>query len=305
MLYSRIRITNCGTETLTQIGIRNECGGNGACDCDLVPLPIITHDLAPGESQEYLISKCTNPAFATPGISPDCVCTTTVTAVGLMSGIPISDDPVIALVDVLVPSPPIATLKSVGDGQDVLLEGKLVTAGNATFPGFFYLEDENRASGIRVVATTPVWTNDIVHVSGTLDTNEDGERCILADAIGKADCPGNAPLPLGMRCCDVGGGALGLWAGGVKGGFGTNNVGLLIRVWGRVVAIGAGCFYLQDGSNMADGPSGLKVVGAVPVPAGTDPIGRYVAVTGISSCYKFGGDIYRLVRATSVQLREH
>ena len=78
---------------------------------------------------------------------------------------------------------------------------------------------------------------------------------------------------------------------------GLNNIGLLVKTFGRVVSSEADEFYVDDGSGFDYGDPnvpGLRVT----VPAGTSApaVGSYVAVTGISSCYKDGADLYRLLR---------
>lgn len=54
---------------------------------------------------------------------------------------------------------------------------------------------------------------------------------------------------------------------------------------------------------------GVKILGTVPapdpVPPGWTPVGHYVKVTGISTCFKARSpstDLFRQVRATSVTL---
>ncbi len=295
-MYVRSTVSNCGTEPLADFTITSTLSGNLAYGYDDTVICTVTDDqvLVPGESRSYLTSVTTD-QFNLSDVSADCTVNTVVTLNRPDPWPQWTSEPSAIGVNILVPSSAIGSCRQIEDGSQVRLEGKVVTAGNEILPGLFYVEEENRASGIQVVTTTPVWTNDIVYVSGTMRTNDDGERYILAGEVGTTNCPGTAPSPLGMRCNDVGGGALGL---------GTNNVGLLIKVWGKVTATGEGCFYVSDGSNLNDGLSGLKVLGAVPVPEGTDPVGQYVAVTGISSCYKIGAHTYRLLRATNVELRE-
>ena len=65
---------------------------------------------------------------------------------------------------------------------------------------------------------------------------------------------------------------------------------------------GAGYFYIDDGSALNDvsGHAGVKVLDTVPVQSGQDLLDKYVKVTGISSCYQPGRNMFRLIRATSV-----
>jgi hypothetical protein len=67
------------------------------------------------------------------------------------------------------------------------------------------------------------------------------------------------------------------------------------------VGVGACYFYIDDGSALNDGSGhvGVKVLGTVP---GVEPVGKCVKVTGISSCYKVGSDIHRMIRAKEVEI---
>ncbi len=81
----------------------------------------------------------------------------------------------------------------------------------------------------------------------------------------------------------------------MKGGAGLNNIGLLTRAWGKVTGTGANYFYLDDGSALDDGSGclGVKVLAeGLSIPGE----GACVTVTGISSCFKDGDDLHRLVR---------
>ena len=82
---------------------------------------------------------------------------------------------------------------------------------------------------------------------------------------------------------------------GVKDGAGTNNIGMLVRTWGEVTFAESDHFYLDDGS-MLDNDSvylGVKVQAAgFTIPEQ----GSYVAVTGVSLCYKVGSDLYPMIQ---------
>ena len=98
------------------------------------------------------------------------------------------------------------------------------------------------------------------------------------------------PDPLGMINKALGGGALNSYTPGITGGVGTNNIGLLVRTWGKVLESGTGYFIISDGST-----TGLKVT----VPTDVSPSGtnQYAIVTGISSVESNGGVVTRLLRA--------
>ena len=86
---------------------------------------------------------------------------------------------------------------------------------------------------------------------------------------------------------------------------GLNNIGLLIKTWGRVSWVDGDndMFYLDDGSEYddyqypdaeADMPAGVKVVAP---PEVTMPVpGSVVAVTGISSIVRVNDNYFRMIR---------
>jgi chitodextrinase len=83
--------------------------------------------------------------------------------------------------------------------------------------------------------------------------------------------------------------AFGAGQKGVTGGIGLNNIGLLVRLWGQFIYVDASSFLLDDGG-------GTPVKSIVPPDVMIDPEWQYVGVTGISSCYKSGDDIIRLLK---------
>ncbi len=98
------------------------------------------------------------------------------------------------------------------------------------------------------------------------------------------------PAPLAVNISAVGGAALNQYTPGVENGVGVNNIGLLIKTWGRVTYVDpAGkYFYINDGSNREDGSGhiGLRVDCDNLAPGNTitpPSVNTYVMVTGISS----------------------
>lgn len=90
---------------------------------------------------------------------------------------------------------------------------------------------------------------------------------------------------------------------------GANNVGLLIRTWGKVIQTDAQSFDLDDGSGFDHGDPlvpGVKVV----LPPGVTPPNKddYVVVTGVSSCYRSDNNAFHVVLVRSagdVQIVQH
>jgi len=76
---------------------------------------------------------------------------------------------------------------------------------------------------------------------------------------------------------------------GVAGRVGLNNIGMLVKIWGRFIYVDSSSFLLDDGG-------GTPVKCIVPPDVMLDPAWQYVGVTGISSCYKEGQDTHPLIR---------
>ncbi len=129
----------------------------------------------------------------------------------------------------------------------VNLPSEIVTAA---FPGYLYVEEADRSSGIRVNTSTTFNVGVGVSVTGRLDSSG-AELAIDADSVQLATTSG-AIQPLGMGSRRLGGGALGLQAG-IANAAGLNNIGLLVRIWGTTTQVGDGYLYIDDGSGLSDG----------------------------------------------------
>jgi len=130
--------------------------------------------------------------------------------------------------------------------------------------------------------------------------------------VGSALADGPAPLALSNKA--VGGGRLNDYTPGVEQGVGLNNIGLLIRTWGKVTFVDAvnKFFYVNDGSARDDqsGHVGLRVSydslatgNTITLPPNFQD--SYVALTGISSTWANAGKNYsnlRPRRQTDVQV---
>lgn len=180
------------------------------------------------------------------------------------------------------------------DGQAVTVPQGIVTAA---FMDYFYIESEDRTSGIRVQKPNHgVSVGQRVDVEGVMATNSDGERFISAATITPNDSDSVAPL--GLTNGALGGGdwsyspLTGAGQKGVAGGAGLNNIGLLVKTWGAFTKTGDTTFTLDDGSGVA-----VKCI--VPAGVSLNPVWTYATVTGASSCEKVGGELYRLLRVRS------
>ena len=78
---------------------------------------------------------------------------------------------------------------------------------------------------------------------------------------------------------------------GILGGVGLNNIGLLVKIWGKVTDGGADWFAVDDGSGVDDGYDPIGVEVNVPVGVTPPKKGEYVSVTGVSSCVRIGGEV--------------
>lgn len=164
-------------------------------------------------------------------------------------------------------------------------------------PNDFYVEEADRSCGIRVHTLSPhgLQPNDIVTVVGALQ--DDNGELIVGDAAATKVSTGTAPSALTLPVRSMGGGDCGV-QGGIAGGAGVNNVGLLVKVCGRVKTVGSGYFYLDDGSAVNDGTGsglGVRVISSSAVSPND-----FVAVTGASACVNASGNLIRLLRAKQV-----
>jgi hypothetical protein len=188
--------------------------------------------------------------------------------------------------------PTIAAAKLLADRTFISVSGKIATSTEGDFSGFFYLEESDRLSGIRVAfpieaVSGLVRGKSVVNVLGSMGTTSAGERQIAACVIVITSTNPLAIRSLGMNNRALGGGDFGippLGQYGVKDGVGLNNVGLLVTTWGRVSYVDSVYMTISDGSN-----SGVRVSTAqlaIPLPEPND----YISVIGISSLYMSGID---------------
>lgn len=129
----------------------------------------------------------------------------------------------------------ISEAKLLVDGETVGLSDKVVSA---VFEDHFYVQEPDRLAGIKV-APVPSGLSDgqMVDIGGTLLTYNSERYLEYANVEILGD---TALKPIGMSNQMIGGSDFfydsGTGAGqqGVTGGSGVNNIGLLIRTWGRV-----------------------------------------------------------------------
>ncbi len=204
--------------------------------------------------------------------------------------------------------PPVTSIidaKLAADTTPVSLTGAIVTAANSSL---FYIEADDRSSGMYAQKDAHGKSGGMrANVTGTVQTDSDGQRYIAADTATENGAGSVQPIALSNR--DVGGSDLpssiaGGGQKGVPGGVGLNNIGLLVRIRGRVTYGGDGFFYIDDGQGLVDGSGyrGVKVIGYMPLCDGMDPLGWYVEVTGLSVISRNIDGPCRAVWSTKVSL---
>lgn len=187
-------------------------------------------------------------------------------------------------------------LKQAPEGTPVDIGGMITTAA---LESAFYIERPDRACGIRVeTPSPPPGVGLAAAVTGRLRVNADGERYI--EPLSQSFSAGTLLKPLTMSNRCMGGGDT-PGQSGVQGGSGTNNVGLLVRTAGRVRQVVRNTFLLDDGAGRitSGGQTGIRVESPDALPSFVKP-GAYVAVTGISSCFRSGGALYPRVLVRDV-----
>jgi len=186
-----------------------------------------------------------------------------------------------ATLTVIAPTAAIADVKLIPDGLPVALVGKPITFTSANF---FYVEETNRSSGIRVERLDHRLTiGSCADLVGVLSTNTDSERFISAtSAIGHGTGSASAVAMRNSAVCGSD------WQfdsdthTGQKGGtslFGLNNIGLLIKTWGSFTKTTDTTFVLNDGS-------GFPITCLVEPPLSLSSSWQYASVTGVSSIFK-------------------
>lgn len=196
----------------------------------------------------------------------------------------------------------IAAAKKCNDGWRVCLSGKIVTCNLADYR---YIEEPDRTSGIKIRYAYGLAAPSMVTVTGRMNT-VNGERVLdaeTAENLGLA----SAPAAFAQKTSALGGAGLGNQQAVMEyridrtsgnplpqllPSAGANNIGLLVRVFGRVTAIGDGYFYVDDGCACDDGSgyTGIRVISSgfqQPLP------NQYVVLTAVSSTYFDRGSLFR------------
>lgn len=186
-----------------------------------------------------------------------------------------------ATLAVVTPTATIASVKLMPDAQPVSLLSKPITYASANY---FYVEETNRSSGIRVERTNHGLTaGHYADLAGSLSTNVDSERFIAAtSAIGRGTVSASA---VAIRNAKVGGADWhynSVTHAGQKGAtdsVGLNNIGLLIQTWGSFTKTSETTFSLDDGS-------GSPITCVVEPPLTLQSQWQYASAIGVSSLFR-------------------
>ena len=154
--------------------------------------------------------------------------------------------------------------KELADTKEVDMYGKVVTAIFAD-QGCIYVEELGRTSGIRVShGGSGLAVGDRVNVSGEMATiRQNGQPCERQVAWPTVTwISSGTPLrPLAANCRAIGGAGVPPNLPGVADGVGLNNIGLLVKIAGKVTLTLGNYVYIDDGSGIdnGDGTFGVMV----------------------------------------------
>lgn len=171
----------------------------------------------------------------------------------------------------------ISAAKSQADGSMAYF-----TNAQATVVGsnFVYVESADRSTGLRIEGTLPaagagaIGTGDLMDFHGTVHTSAQGEKYISADLVQRSvQGPAASVRPLdavGMNNRDAGN---------------AKSLGLFIKTWGKVSAVGTDSFTISDGS-----AAPIKVICGSTM--GKPTVGQTVRVRGVASADASGQVLY-------------
>lgn len=145
--------------------------------------------------------------------------------------------------------------KALSDASALSLQNVRVSA-SFPYENVFYIQDMDSPFGIKVCGDTTIPDEgSLVNVKGFL-TKADGQRVLNAYETTIVEQPGSVHIkPVGMGNIALGGGTNGNNPG-IPGAFGPNNIGSLVKIWGKVTVMNVyPCFYIDDGSGLMD-PTG-------------------------------------------------
>ena len=179
-----------------------------------------------------------------------------------------------------------------GDGSPVAISGLSVTA---SFPGQVYLEQTDRATGIRVDTSETFAEGALVNIWGTMETDPATDERYIAAYTDYPQAAGGTfdvkPVMLINR--SLTGGDSGLLKG-ISGDLNLNNIGMLVTVCGPVSAFDDP--YNPTGWFKIGNSGGPEVKVIVPSGVKINKFSEYAVVTGICSAEKVNGSMVRVLK---------
>lgn len=183
----------------------------------------------------------------------------------------------------------VGAAKNRPDGTLVAIPNVVVTKSG---PDSFWVQEQDRSAGIRVVSNANPPANTLVTISGTMGTS--GPEKVLNATSVTTGAP-FTPVPLGVTGKNVAGSK-------VTNGTGLPNDGLLVTIWGKVTGVDFfdNFFFVDDGSGVVnETPAGfifskvpgIKIAGVFGLPSDGD----YLKVTGIVRLQTINGITYRWI----------
>ena len=178
--------------------------------------------------------------------------------------------------------------KGLADGQPINLKDRVIST-MFTSGGYFYVQDPERMSGIRVVNPGAGYSvGRRINITGTMGSRmQNGyvaERQITGATLSLVSS-GTAPRPLFLNCASVGGPALSPTIPGVLGATtGLNNMGLLVKIAGKVTGVFSNFVYVDDGTGVHQDSGIAGVMVECPSTPTVVP-GNIVSAVGICGAY--------------------
>jgi len=159
---------------------------------------------------------------------------------------------------------------------------KSATSNNPGIFEGFYIEEPDRAAGIKVIPASGsiipgVAEGDELTLMGILNKDANEELCIFANSI-RSQVPGNSLDTLGVNSKAF-----------------LNTEGLLVTIWGNINTANPNYIYVDDGSGLDDGTgngTGIRVV----LNGISAPTSGFVIVTGVSGKLKEGDVVLPVIR---------
>jgi len=183
----------------------------------------------------------------------------------------------------------VAAAKALPDGTFLKLTGKAVSARTGMA---YWVQDADPPSGIRINSTLYPSPGTLVTVSGNLTTVARERQIVpvLETTVGTAA----ATKPVFLTTRAMGGAKLNDYSLGVTDGYGPNNIGLLVKIYGTVRNIGSSYYYLDDGVGLRDGTTtnSMEDVGVrIVAPHGALEADDTASATGVISTFANGPDV--------------